>query len=244
MEAFEMAMYENKPNIVVDENFIMLEKRLRRRQMERAAVYSNADAMEQERSGARAYAIAPEAYGDSKFIGGISSYQNGADGKVKYMTTEDYVAYFERCHDTFGAMNLDTLAPAVEKTEDSPKVLINRKQVEEIRRATAKKSASSKRTTKKTASNAADPAARKTKIESGKLDAFFSKLASVKGQAIASVAAFAICCTVAIGGIVAHDPGATKDGALDRVRMVEPASVEPMDNSEEEAHGNLLSTLE
>ena len=72
-----MNIQENRPNIVVDENFIMLEKRLRRRYAERAAAYSNAEAIEQERSGARAFAIAPEAYGDSKFIGGISSFKNG-----------------------------------------------------------------------------------------------------------------------------------------------------------------------
>ena len=240
-----MAMQQNTPNIVVDENFLMLEKRLRRRHAERANVYSNADAIEQERNGARAFAIAPEAYGDSKFIGGISSFQSGDNGGVKYMTTDDYVAYFGVCHDTFGAMNVDTVTPAERISEDSPKIVVNVKQVDKI-----KKSKSDAVTNGKTIKNGKSgvketgkPAGQQTKIESGKLDAFFKKLSSIKGRAIASVAAFAICCTVAIGGIVANSPDKTNNGSLERTRSVEPIS-ESVINADEDANGSLLSTLE
>ena len=240
-----MAVEKSTPNIVVDENFLMLEKRLRRRYSEKATIYSNADAMEQERSGARAYAIAPEAYGDSKFIGGISFYQNGADGNNKYMTTEDYVAYFERCHDTFGAMNFDTVAPAEAKEEDEPRVLVNRKNVELIHREMVRACAAENRRAKSSSSKRSSKSAvKETKIEGGKLDAFFQKLSSVKGRAFASVAALAVCCTVAVGGVMAGNSAEPiNEGSLDRVRMVEPVQ-ESVIEADDEAHGSLLSTLE
>lgn len=249
-----MAMQENRPNIVVDENFIMLEKRLRHRYAQRASAYSNAEAIEQERNGARAFAIAPEAYGDSKFIGGISSFKNGTEGGVKYMTTEDYVAYFGRCHDTFGAMNFETVSPAKKKTEDEPRVLVNRKKVEQIRKIKEKEAAKAKRRsarpaapqqhpTKQTSTpqRATKPANENIKIESGKLDAFFTKLSTVKGRALASVAAFAICCTFAIGGIVALN--SPEEGAGASAMEVMRAS-EVVEQSDDEAHASLLSTLE
>ncbi len=238
-----MATQENRPNIVVDENFLMLEKRLRRRHAEKAGVYSNADAIEQERNGARAFAIAPEAYGDSKFIGGISSFQSGSNSGVKYMTTDDYVAYFGVCHDTFGAMSLETVAPAEKKGDDSPKIVVNRKQVDIIRNSKCETGTQSKKTRSKRSGNkdAVKPAEQQTKIESGKLDAFFKKLSSIKGRAIASVAAFAICCTVAVGGIIANSPDKAA-GSLDVARSVEPVSESVMDA--DDANGSLLSTLE
>ena len=248
-----MAMQENRPNIVVDENFIMLEKRLRRRYAQRASAYSNAEAIEQERNGARAFAIAPEAYGDSKFIGGISSFRNGTEGGVKYMTTEDYVAYFGRCHDTFGAMNFETVAPAAKKTEDTPRVLVNRKKVEQIKKINQKEAARAKRqSARNTAAHrtvnqpgvsqrATKPANENIKIESSKLDAFFTKLSTVKGRALASVAAFAICCTFAIGGIVALNNGNEDMGAAPMERMRASEAAQQVDD---EAHTNLLSTLE
>lgn len=258
-----MAMQENRPNIVVDENFMMLEKRLRRRYAERASAYSNADAIEQERNGARAFAIAPEAYGDSKFIGGISSFKNGTEGGTKYMTTEDYVAYFGRCHDTFGAMNFETVTPAQKKTDDTPQVIVNRKKVEQIRKLNEKEAAKARRrnakvaTTQRTArpasaqrpmnstvttQRATKPASENIKIESSKLDAFFTKLSTVKGRALASVAAFAICCTVAVGGIVALNSGDETAGAAPAMERMNVSDV--VDNSGDEVHTNLLSTLE
>ena len=266
-----MAMQENRPNIVVDENFMMLEKRLRRRYAERASAYSNAEAIEQERNGARAFAIAPEAYGDSKFIGGISSFKNGTEGGTKYMTTDDYVAYFGRCHDTFGAMNFETVAPAQKKTEEAPRVLVNVKKVEQIRKINAREAAKARRRGAKPANarpagarpaaaqptaqrvarpassaqisqtqRATKPANENIRIESSKLDAFFTKLSTVKGRALASVAAFAICCTFAIGGIVALNNG-DEAGTAPMERM---NAAEAVDQVDDEAHANLLSTLE
>ena len=236
---------ENRPNIVVDENFLMLEKRLRRRYAEKAEIYSSADAIEQERNGARAFAIAPQAYGDSKFIGGISSFQSGSNNGVKYMTTDDYVAYFGVCHDTFGAMNLENVAPAEVKKEETPKIIVNQKLVEKIQKSHATSGTRRKKTgvTRPVTKSATTPAEQKPNVDSGKLDAFFKKLASVKGRVIASVAAFAVCCTVAIGGMVAQDPEASANGALDVARSVEPAS-EAVAAADVEASGSLLSTLE
>ena len=264
-----MAMQENRPNIVVDENFIMLEKRLRRRYAQRASAYSNADAIEQERNGARAFAIAPEAYGDSKFIGGISMYQSGRSGGTKYMTTDDFVALFNRCHDTFGAMNFETVAPAQKKVEDTPVVIVNRKKVEQIKKIQAKEAAKARKknaraataakrpvqqpvqrtaarpttarpATTATTQRATRPASENIRIESSMLDAFFTKLSAVKGRALASVAAFAICCTFAIGGIVALNSGANEKAApMERVR-----ASEAIEQVEDEVRTNLLSTLE
>lgn len=253
-----MAMYENRPNIVVDENFIMLEKRLRRRYAERASAYSNAEAIEQERSGARAFAIAPEAYGDSKFIGGISSFKNGTEGGAKYMTTDDYVAYFGRCRDTFGAMNFETVSPAKKKTADEPRVVVNQKKIEQIRKINAREAAKMKRRGARptvsaqqqkqrtapqtsTPQRATKPASENIRIESSKLDAFFTKLSQVKGRALASVAAFAICCTFAIGGIVALGNG-EENANVSNMDLMRTSEVSEC--SEDDVHTNLLSTLE
>ena len=256
---------ENRPNIVVDENFLMLEKRLRRRYAEKAEIYSSADAIEQERNEARSFAIAPEAYGDSKFIGGISMYQSGREGGNKYMTTDDFVALFNRCHDTFGAMNFATVAPAKKKAADEPVVIINHKKVEQIKKIKAKEAAKARKKNAKaaamsarkagqqpaqrtaarpaataTSQRATKPASENIRIESSMLDAFFTKLSAVKGRALASVAAFAICCTFAIGGIVALNSGAENDSApMERVR-----ASEVVDQVEDDVRTNLLSTLE
>jgi len=240
-----MAVYESTPNIVVDENFLMLEKRLRRKYASKTTAYSNADAIEQERNGARAYAIAPEAYGDSKFIGGISSYKSGASGGVKYMTTDDYVAYFERCHDAFGAMDLNTVAPAAPKTEDEPKVLVNRKKIEQIRKFNEAQKARLAKTAKNTKVRTQNVGTKKkvsapAQIESSKLDAFFNKLSRVKGRAIASVAAFAICCTVTISGFVLQSGSGETNEAMPMERLRTVEQVEEND----EGYTSLLSVLE
>ena len=256
-----MAMIDSRPNIVVDENFIMLEKRLRRRYAERASAYSNAEAIEQERSGARAFAIAPEAYGDSKFIGGISSFKNGTEGGVKYMTTDDYVAYFGRCHDTFGAMNLDTVSPVKGKTADEPRIVVNQKKIEQIRKFNQREAAKMRRrgarpavrptvsaqtqqhTANKTSTTqrATKPANENIRIESNKLDAFFTKLSMIKGRALASVAAFAICCTFAIGGIVALGTG-DENANVSTMNVMRTSEIS--EQCEDDVHTNLLSTLE
>jgi hypothetical protein len=254
-----MAMQENRPNIVVDENFLMLEKRLKRRYAERASAYSNADAIEQERNSARAYAIAPEAYGDSKIVGGMSMYNSGSQGGVKYMTTDDYVSYFARCHDTFGAMNTSNIAPIQKKTEVAPLVSVNTKKIEQIKKLNAKAAATSarkkrvapvKNTKAEQVSGVARPnpvnvaeEKQKVNIEGSKLDAFFAKLSSVRGRAIASVAAVAICCTATLGGVMAFgssdNDSVSASPAMEKIRVVEP-----VEQSDEDARTNLLSTLE
>ena len=265
-----MAMQENRPNIVVDENFMMFEK--------------SAETIEQERNEARAFAIAPEAYGDSKFIGGISLFKNGTEGGIKYMTTEDYVAYFSRCHDTFGAMSLEKMAPETKRVVVAPKVVVNQKKIDQIHKIKAKEAAKAKRqsargyaksapvanntqrtapaqrpavsgarpmaqrpvaqrpATVSTTQRATKPASENIRIESSKLDAFFTKLSAVKGRALASVAAFAICCTFAIGGIVALNSGDEANELAPAMERMHATDV--VENIDGNAHANLLSTLE
>ena len=194
----------------------------------------------------------------------------------KYMTTDDYVAYFTRCHDAFGAMSLENLAPAAKKAVETPKVVVNQKKVEQIKKIKAKEAAKARKQSAKgrarsaaaaqpssrtnpaqrtavnarpaqrpittsTSQRATRPASENIKIESSKLDAFFTKLSAVKGRALASVAAFAICCTFAIGGIVALNDGGSAEASPAMERMHASDVVE---NTGDEAHANLLSTLE
>ena len=75
-----------------------------------------------------------------------------------------------------------------------------------------------------------------------KVEAFFEKLSAVKGRAVASVAAIALCCSVAVGGVMAFTPEDPADNgvAMANMRVSEPV-VEQYDG---EAHADLLSTLE
>ena len=136
----------NTPNIVVDDNYRMLVNRLTRRYAERgASVYTDAEAIKQERSDARARAIAPDAYRISKTLGdNPDMYKSGMSKGVKYMTTDDYLVYFSKCHDTFNAVNYYNLhkeAPETEKSEARPRVLVNRKRMEIARRSVAMRGA-------------------------------------------------------------------------------------------------------
>ena len=98
---------KNTPNIVVDDNYRMLVNRLTRRYAERgASVYMDAEALEQERSDARARAIAPDAYRISRTLGdNAEMYKSENAQGVRYMTTDDYLVYFSKCHDAFDAVN-------------------------------------------------------------------------------------------------------------------------------------------
>lgn len=127
----------NTPNIVVDDNFKMLVNRLTRRYAERgASVYTDAEAIRQERSDARARAIAPDAYRISKTLGdNPEMYKSGDNNGTRYMTTDDYLVYFSKCHDTFDAVNYYELHNNTEKAEAEPRVLISRKRVELARRS-------------------------------------------------------------------------------------------------------------
>lgn len=245
-----MAVQESRPNIVVDENFIMLEKRLRRRYAQRASAYSNAETIEQEKNGARAFAIAPEAYGDSKFIGGISSFENGKSESGKFMTTDDYVAYFGKCHDTFGAMNFETVAPATKKADDEPRVLVNCKKIEQIKKLGKAENVRAKKSDGNVSTNTVNVPNRAVKVkqdadmsgvklDNGKIESFWLKMSKAKGRALASVAAFAICCTVAVGGVFALNSSDDGTVAMDMMRKSEAC-----EQPEDDAHTNLLSTLE
>ena len=128
----------NTPNIVVDDNYRMLVKRLTRRYAERgASVYTDAEAIEQERSDARARAIAPDAYRISGTLGdNPEMYKSGNASGSRYMTTDDYLVYFSKCHDTFDAVNYYNLhadADVEDKPEEKPRVLVNRKRLEMVR---------------------------------------------------------------------------------------------------------------
>lgn len=237
-----MTVLDNTPNIVVDENFLMLEKRLRRKYAAKANICSNADAIEQEKNAVREYAVACEAYGDSKFIGGASSFETGGSGTAKYMTTDDYVAYFERCRDTFGAMSIDRAAHTSAKNEDGAKILVNRKKIEQIKKLNAPVVKKTK-VVKERPQNAGvkDQAPATAQIESSKLDAFFTKLSKIKGRAVASVAAFAICCTVAVGGIVSQSNGEAEAGQTPSMARLN--AVEQVEENNE-GYTSLLSVLE
>lgn len=119
-------LLENRPNIVVDDNYKMFVKEMQRRYAERGAVvYTDKDAIEQERRDAHARNMAPDAYRMS----------SGIKASVKsegFMTTEEYLNYFGKCHDTFDAVNYYTLHKEQEATAED-KVLVNRKMVQRIR---------------------------------------------------------------------------------------------------------------
>ena len=96
-------LLESRPNIVVDDNYRMFVKEMKRRYAERgASVYVNDEAIEQERRDAHARNMAPDAYRFSSVAGDAA--QNYRKG-TSYMTTDDYLRYFGKCHDTFDAMN-------------------------------------------------------------------------------------------------------------------------------------------
>lgn len=135
----------NTPNIVVDDNYRMLVKRLTRRYAERgASVYTDAEAIEQERSDARARAIAPDAYRISGTLGdNPEMYKSGNAAGSRYMTTDDYLVYFSKCHDTFDAANYYNLhadASVEDKPEEKPRVLVNRKRLEMVKKGSAAQS--------------------------------------------------------------------------------------------------------
>lgn len=133
----------NTPNIVVDDNYRMLVKRLTRRYAGRgASVYADAEAIEQERSDARARAIAPDAYRISRALGeNPEMYKNHSASSSGHMTTDDYLVYFSKCHDTFEAVNYYNLhaeSVSAAESEEKPRVLVNRKRMEAYTGAGAK----------------------------------------------------------------------------------------------------------
>lgn len=236
----------NTPNIVVDENFLMLEKKLRRRYAERAAIYSDADSMEQERRSARAYSIAPSVFGETRVMGGVSNYQSGESNGRKYMTVDDYVSYFEMCHDTFGAMNLENVKAPAKAVADEPRTYVNTKKIEQIKKINAKAMAKAgkKRAVAKPMVEKTDVKTevnRPLELEASKLDAFFAKLASVRGRAIAGVAGVAVCFSLIIGSVFAFAEGPDNSAVPAMERM---SGAEDVIDLEDDTNLKLLSTLE
>ena len=164
------------------------------------------------------------------------------------MTPDDFIAYFERCHDTFGAVNFENIVPAQKKAEDVPVVAVNRKKIEQIARLNAK-TAKKTRTSAALAQTVAAKASaikqtaqvQATKAGKSGIERFFENLATVKGRALASVAAVALCVTVALGGVMAFGP---EDKASEGAPMANMRSSQTVEQTVEEAHANLLSTLE
>lgn len=197
---------KNTPNIVVDDNYRMLVNRLTRRYAERgASVYMDAEALEQERSDARARAIAPDAYRISRTLGdNAEMYKSENAQGVRYMTTDDYLVYFSKCHDAFDAVNYYNLHcenPAEGAVEDAkPRVLVNRKRLEEARK------------------NANAPAPKRRKPAavidfSAEKETISSRMSTFRRKATTVLAAMSASLALLIGGVVAFAPASQEVNA-------------------------------
>lgn len=186
----------NTPNIVVDDNYRMLVKRLTHRYAGRnATVYTDADAIEQERSDARARAIAPEAYRMSSLLGDSPEmYKSNSATGERYMTTDDYLVYFSKCHDTFDAINycsLRTQAPEVSVEDEQPRVIVNRKRMEMLKNQNA---------------TPAKVVRKAEKQEAERRSAVSTGFGFAKGRAFTAFAAVAASVAIVIGGVFAISP--------------------------------------
>lgn len=223
----------NTPNIVVDDNYRMLVNRLTRRYAERgASVYTDAEAIEQERSDARARAIAPDAYRISKALGDNAEMYKSENGNgARYMTTDDYLVYFSKCHDAFDAVNYYNLhrdIPAEDAAKEAkPRVLVNRKRLEAAKRnATAPAKPMPEK--KKTAEVLAFPAEEAS---------FSSRVQVIRRRATAVLAAMSASLAILIGGVVAFAPASPEINAREFTREYsieeqEPTGQEVLSNQE------------
>ena len=220
----------NTPNIVVDDNYRMLVNRLTRRYAERgASVYTDAEAIEQERSDARARAIAPDAYRVSRALGdNAEMYKSDCGNGDRYMTTDDYLIYFSRCHDTFEAVNYYNLrdkAPSVQEEAVKPRVLVNRKRLEE-----ATKSASASVKTASVREKSAKIIAFPEETES-----FSSRVRVIRRRATAVLAAMSASLAILIGGVTLFAPHAQSANVRElpqEVSVVEENAQEVLSNQE------------
>ena len=219
-------LYENRPNIVADENYRMFVKEMQRRYAERGAyVYQDNEAIEQERKDAHARAMAPDAYRISSVAGDAASgYRSGS----QYMTTEDYLAYFNKCHDTFDAVNYYTLHKT-QQNEVPDRVLVNRRMVDKV--SAASKASEERRT----------PVMQKSAFAQfkdnviGGVCEFFSEMNGARKRAMTGMAAAALSLVFVIGGVSAFvGPDAEAEYAS---RNVE---VEVHDVAEVEENENLM----
>lgn len=212
---------ENRPNIVVDDNYKMFVKEMQRRYAERGAfVYTDDEAIEQERRAARARAMAPDAYRISSVAGdAVKEYRSGE----KYMTTDDYLQYFSKCHDTFDAVNYYTLHKKQEETEaEEAKVLVNRRMVERIRAP-------------KRAKRPMPVIERESFAD--RLSEFFTQMSAARKRAMTGMAAAALSLVFVIGGMTAFaDPSepqtayASRDDEPQVIDMVEAQENENLMN--------------
>ena len=217
-----MNLQVNTPNIVVDDNYKMLVKRLTRRYAERgASVYTDADAIEQERSDARARAIAPDAYRISRALGdNAEMYKSGSPEGARYMTTDDYLVYFSKCHDTFDAVNYYNLhsEAAEDADEAQPRVLVNRKRLEA---ATARPSTEKAPMERRRAAVVTEQAVARAKQQAQ------SKRSA--GRAIKAMASVAASLAILIGGAFAFFPASEGREGLEVARQVAEPEVENQD---------------
>ena len=203
---------KNTPNIVVDDNYRMLVNRLTRRYAERgASVYTDAEAIEQERSDARARAIAPDAYRISRTLGdNAEMYKSETAAGARYMTTDDYLVYFSKCHDTFDAVNYYDLhkdAPVFETEEASkPKVFVNRKRLEIALGAAEpeKKTRKSAKTEQPVAAASRKPEKKAEVLDFPKEESeFSSRVRVIRRRATKVLATMSACLALLIGGMLA-----------------------------------------
>lgn len=211
---------ENRPNIVVDDNYRMFVKEMQRRYAERGAfVYTDNEAIEQERKDARARAMAPDAYRISSVAGdAVKDYRSGE----KYMTTDDYLQYFGKCHDTFDAVNYYTLHKNQEAEESAEaKILVNHRMIERLR--------------------APKRAKRPMPVAEGpsfadRLSEFFAQMSGARKRAMTGMAAAALSLIFVIGGISAFG-GSEEPQTSYAARDAEPQVIDVVEAQENE---NLL----
>lgn len=191
---------KSMPNIVVDDNYRMLVNRLTRRYAERGtSVYTDATAIEQERSDARARAIAPDAYRISRALGDNAEMYKSEQGQgARYMTTDDYLVYFSKCHDTFEAVNyynLHSEATAEAETEIKPRVLVSRKRLEAIKKTAEATPAKPRRQRSAQVLEFSEPT-----------ESMASRMRSLRRKATGVLAAMSACLAILIGGVAAFSP--------------------------------------
>jgi len=217
-------LYENRSNIVVDDNYRMFVKEMQRRYAERGAfVYTDNEAIEQERKDAHARAMAPDAY---RMFSHTGAPMRKACGE-QFMTTEEYLQYFEKCHDTFDAVNYYTLhKEQPEKDADETKVLVNRRVLERVRQK------------ERVARPAARPVARPVSEQPkesffDKLSEFISAMTETRKRAMTGMAAAALSLMFVIGGVSAFaspEEGAEYAAREAEARVMDVAEVEENEN--------------
>lgn len=211
------------PNIVVDDNYRMLVNRLTRRYAGRnAAVCADAEIIEQERSDARARAIAPDAYRISSVVGDTPDmYKSETASGTRHMTTDDYMTYFAKCHDTFDAINYCTVHTQSTEpltADGEPRVLVNRKRLERIKGGSiAKTPASRVRSANASESKTAqksEQVPKKTQELNG-----LARFGYAKGRAFTAFAAVAASIAIIVGSAIAIVPS---DEVNNYVRSIPP----------------------